>query len=52
MKMSKEVVMQQTIDFLYKRDPNLLDRIFKGRKWNKVETVGEKEMVYYEIIDE
>jgi hypothetical protein len=51
----KEVVLQATIDWLYPVNPQLLDRIFGGRPYEKKQIIMDKEendITYYLIKDE
>lgn len=51
----KEIVLQATIDWLFPLDSHLVDRIFKGRQYEKKELILDKEendVTYYIIKDE
>ena len=51
----KEVVLQSTIDWLYPVNPQLLDRIFGGREYEKKQIIADKEendITYYLITGE
>ena len=51
----KEIVLQATIDWLFPLDPHLVDRIFKGRQYEKKQIIAdieENNITYFIIKDE
>lgn len=51
----KEILMQQTIDWLYPINPQLLDNITKGRGFEKKQIIAdieENDITYYVIENE